>query len=370
MAAQSPGSKGVIGDASSLLLMGECLLRLLLYHIDQTYKSLRGPFFGLVQKNHICFGYLQHRSQCCDTSRGDSMPMTEIEYAPIPEIPLVLLHREKPSFTVEEVLRAGLQVTLKVRSPQGPFDLVCLRLRSYMPQTDPILQDVEVKRRLEALRAGVTTAQAARDSARLQVLVESANDTVHGNLSAALGVIEATAQTVDQQQDHSVMHWCTDKGWLNDEEHQWLLLAMIQRGLITHLSGSCFSCVHHDKQLWGFGECVRHFTEVRTFHLHEQPHLQDFAENLKRSHTDEITGGSSVLERYFGHAAVKLIFGMGWQLGQRLGYNPAFLLAENCIYQTLTRVFYFLLHCLCLYLEEKCLSRPLPLKDLLAYEVF
>ena len=109
------------------------------------------------------------------------MPMTEIEYAPIPEIPLVLLHREKQSFTVEEVLRAGLQVTLKVRSPQGPFDLVCLRLRSYMLQTDPIFQDQEVKRRLEALRAGVTTAQAARDSSKLQVLVESANDAVHGD---------------------------------------------------------------------------------------------------------------------------------------------------------------------------------------------
>ena len=156
----------------------------------------------------------------------------------------------KKSFTVEEVLRAGLQVILKVRSPQSPFDLVCLRLRSYMLQTDPILQDQEVKRRLEALRAGVTTAQAARDSSKLQVLVESANDAVHGDLRAALGVIEATAQTVDQQQDHSVMHWCRDKGWLNDEEHQWLLLAMIQRGLITHLSEPCLSCVHHNKQLF------------------------------------------------------------------------------------------------------------------------
>ena len=88
MAAQFTGWKGVVGDAASLLLLGECLLRLLLYHIDQTYKSLRGPFFGLVQKNHICFGYLKHRSQCCDTSQGDSMPMSEIDYAPTPDIPL------------------------------------------------------------------------------------------------------------------------------------------------------------------------------------------------------------------------------------------------------------------------------------------
>ena len=48
------------------------------------------------------------------------------------------------------------------------------------------------------------------------------------------------------------------------------------------------------------------------------------------SHTDETTGSYSVLERYFGVAAVKLIFRMGWQPGQRLVYNPIFLEAENC----------------------------------------
>ena len=50
MAAQTTGSKGVIGDAASLLVLGGCLQRLLLYHIDQTYKALRSPFFGLVQR--------------------------------------------------------------------------------------------------------------------------------------------------------------------------------------------------------------------------------------------------------------------------------------------------------------------------------
>ena len=125
-----------------------------------------------------------------------------------------------------------------------------------MCEDDPILVTniQEVERRLEAVRANVNTAKVARDSSRLKVSVESANDAIHGDLTAALGVIEATAQTVDQQQDHSVMNWCRDKGWLNDEEHQWLLLAMIQRGLSTHLLGTCLTCAHHDKQLWGFGE--------------------------------------------------------------------------------------------------------------------
>ena len=70
MASQHTGSKGLVGDAGSLLLMGQILARCLFYHIDQTYKASRSPFFRVVQKNHICFGYLRHRSQCCDSSQG------------------------------------------------------------------------------------------------------------------------------------------------------------------------------------------------------------------------------------------------------------------------------------------------------------
>ena len=39
----------VIGDASSLLLLGECLLRLLLYDIDQHFEQL----CPLVGRDHI-----------------------------------------------------------------------------------------------------------------------------------------------------------------------------------------------------------------------------------------------------------------------------------------------------------------------------
>ena len=110
MQTQSTGSKGLVGDAASLLVLGECLQRLLLFHIDQTYKALRSSFFGLVQKNHICFGYLRHRSQCCNTSMGDAMPMSEQEYSPEPEIPEKVWNTEKQAYTVEEALLAALEV--------------------------------------------------------------------------------------------------------------------------------------------------------------------------------------------------------------------------------------------------------------------
>ena len=44
MATQSTGSKGVVGDAASLLVLGECLRRLLLYHIDKL-TNLCGALF-------------------------------------------------------------------------------------------------------------------------------------------------------------------------------------------------------------------------------------------------------------------------------------------------------------------------------------
>jgi hypothetical protein len=95
MKAQSTGSKGVIGTADSLMVLGGCLQRLLLWHIDQTYKALKGPFFGLAQRNHICFGYLKHRSQCCNSSTGDSMPMSEADFAPLLAIPEKMWFKEK-----------------------------------------------------------------------------------------------------------------------------------------------------------------------------------------------------------------------------------------------------------------------------------
>ena len=126
---------------------------------------------------------------------------------------------------------------------------------------------------------------------------------MHGNLRAALGVLEAEAESVPQQQEHAVMNWCRDKGWLKPEDRQWKLLAMIQRGLVVHDSVDCLTCLHHNKQLHGF-ECVRHFTVVNNFHQNEAPSLHHLAENIEinvqNEQADEATGGSAVLTRYFG----------------------------------------------------------------------
>ena len=81
-AEQTTGSKAIVGNAQSLLVLGQCLQRLKLDHIDRTYKALRSDFFALAQRNHICFGVLRHRSQCCDTARGDDMPLSANEYVP------------------------------------------------------------------------------------------------------------------------------------------------------------------------------------------------------------------------------------------------------------------------------------------------
>ena len=169
MASQSTGSKGVVGDASSLQVLGGCLQRLLLYHIDQTYKALRCPFFGLVQRDHICFGFLRHRSQCCNSSSGDSMPMSDSDFSPEPVIPEGLSIRQKRVYTVDEVLREALRETTKVRAAVDSFDIICLRLRSYMSSDDAILSADNhlVETQLQAVRDLRDTAQAARACNRL-----------------------------------------------------------------------------------------------------------------------------------------------------------------------------------------------------------
>ena len=110
------GSKGVVGDPRSLVVVGECLKRMKRYHIDQEYKALRGAFFELVNKDHICFGYLAHRSQCCDNSQGDLMPLGDHEYCPEVSIPSVA-HSKKRQFSVNEALSSALQTTKKVKTP-------------------------------------------------------------------------------------------------------------------------------------------------------------------------------------------------------------------------------------------------------------
>ena len=92
---QSTGSKGLVGDAASLMLVGRMLARCYLYRIDQTYKAFRSSFFGLVQRVHICFGVRQHRSQCWNSSQADSMPMSIGEYEPTPDMPSKCWYRAK-----------------------------------------------------------------------------------------------------------------------------------------------------------------------------------------------------------------------------------------------------------------------------------
>ena len=304
MASQSTGSKGVVGDAASLQVLGGCLQRLLLYHIDQTYKALRCPFFGLVQRDHICFGFLRHRSQCCDSSSGDSMPMSDSDFSPEPVIPETLSIRQKRVYTVDEVLCEALRETTKVRAAVDSFDIICLRLRSYMSSDDAILSADNhlVETQLQAVRDLRDTAQAARACNRLQSLLHGANGEMHGDLQAALGATDAETEVVRDPQEHIVMNWCKEKGWLQPEERQWKLLAMIRRGLIVDSSGAFLSCAHHNKQMHDFDECVRHFSVYKSFHLDERPPLEELAESFQRGHSDELTGGASVLERYFGQS--------------------------------------------------------------------
>ena len=121
------------------------------------------------------------------------MPMCAEDYTPNPVIPERLYIREKKRFTVEEALLGALGVTTQVRGPRDVTDVVCLRLQSYMRENDPIFSadNYSVMRRLEVVRRSLNVAQAALDSGRLELLVESQNTAMHGYSATALGVIDA-----------------------------------------------------------------------------------------------------------------------------------------------------------------------------------
>ena len=115
------------------------------------------------------------------------------------------------------------------------------------------------------------------------------------------------------------MNCFRDRGWLREEENQWLLLAMIQRGLAVHSSQTFLTCVVCKKHVHDLGECVKHCTVYKDSHQEETPFWDELAQNIQRSHSDEMTGGHSLLQRYFGEAAVGIMHKMGWERGQTLG---------------------------------------------------
>ena len=78
------------------------------------------------------------------------------------------------------------------------------------------------------------------------------------------------------------------------------MLAMIQRGLIVHAEGVYLTCVHHKKQLWGFQDCVDHFTINKNWHKHDVPSLEQLAANIRNQNADESLGEHVVLQQYFG----------------------------------------------------------------------
>ena len=300
MVTQSTGSKAVIGDCYNLLVLGRCLERLKLWHIDQSYKALRSPFFALSQKNHICFGYLRHRSQCCDSSTGDRMPMSAQDFRPEPTIPGRLQYGSKERWDVDAALSAALQCTTKVRGPQAPTDIVCLRCQCFLPEDDEVLTP-SVIRNLAKIQSDLETQQQARNCCKLQMLIEGDVTSRFPDLDKAFGVLRAEANCRQEQQEHEVMNWCNNKGWLKLEKNQWTVLAMVQRGLKVHESGEYLTCLHHSTQLHTLDNCVYHFTQKKKcFHLKESPCLEDLAGNIENERTDAVTGESAVLERFYG----------------------------------------------------------------------
>ena len=133
-------------------------------------------------------------------------------------------------------------------------------MQSYLRDDDALLTSV-TRERLSVLRSALLAAEAARNSQRLQELVEGEDPSSHSTLLSALGSMSAEL-TVRQQQEHEVMNWTRDRGWLRNDANQWKILAMIQRGLSVAEGGGHLMCVRCQKQIHDYGQCQRHFLSL------------------------------------------------------------------------------------------------------------
>ena len=67
------------------------------------------------------------------------MPMSEGVYEPSPDMPSKCWYKAKEVFTLEKALIGALHEETKVRAGHRDLDIVCWRLRTYLPTDDPIL---------------------------------------------------------------------------------------------------------------------------------------------------------------------------------------------------------------------------------------
>ena len=311
---KSTGSKGVLATAEGLETTKGMLERIRIWHIDQTYKSMVGSFFGVVDRNHISLGVLEHRSQCCDGTRGGRQAMSSWRYRPKPDVP-DSHHRIKESVGVEAALRSALRNTQLVKGGHGHTDLVCLRLRTYLRDDDPLLQDAGVVQFLDEVAAKADDKFAASACCRLERFL-NVNDELNNKLDVAMGVLQAREAATDASRQ--TLEWCRHKNWFSDTYIEKHFEAMISRGLTKHSTEECLTCVHHNRQLWGAAQCWEHFTRVANWHRNELPSLSDVVDRLRDDGGGSLDtvgeDAADILKRFYTtgvHAMRKL----GWQSG-------------------------------------------------------
>ena len=82
----------------------------------------------------------------------------------------------------------------------------------------------------------------------------------HRALTAALDAKDVEDQVFSAWEE--IIAFCNDKVLQQGSVTEWQLAAMIQRGLIKHVSEPCLSCKFHSKQLWSLEAAWQHFTEA------------------------------------------------------------------------------------------------------------
>ena len=228
------------------------------------------------------------------------MNMTTSNHANYPRVCIHLASNQEPSVQNLTLMLESFGTNITFVVDDVPNDVVSTASDRYRKEHFISSTTVDVCPPTTApLPSPAASSQSSRQrvarthSSHLQRLLVRNESIGMSLLSAGLGSTSIALGSVQQQQAQKVMDWCYNRGWLNEEERRWKLLAMIQRGLIVHVSDIYLTCSHHNKQFDSFHSCQHHFSMVKNIHSGETPSLDELAKHIRENYY-------SVLQHYSG----------------------------------------------------------------------
>ena len=330
------GSKLLLADLDSIVLLGRLFERIKVTHIDQQYKAFKNTWFRPMPPTHIMAGVRKHRSSCNNNQGAGQSEMTSESFLPNfrPDDfvnatftkALPGLGQAVPDNT-DEIILSSLRV--KVRVPAGDRkDTVGLRMNTYILDDDPIRQTSEYRSILQNHMCEMFARLSANDTANLMARQQQ-RQPEHDDLDKILQGED------DEWLQHSTTHGIaeTDPLILLPVKHGWIcqefgtaeIAAAKEKGLYFEENGGFLygRCTHHVNcraQHWE--HVMQHFRSNK--HSWEGDTLDQLVEKLRERYCpagNRSEQGDRILQAIYGLGPTLLQKHSDWCMGEPLGHS-------------------------------------------------